>query len=131
MLTAKDICKRFDLSLEQVGFLYAKRILPEGVKVGGVIRFREQDIRKFERYLRKRHECRHLGINPDGPKGPAPPIYSTAGKPRFDPRLVVANEREAKRQAKSRTLAAGSEKIGPQQQVELPEVASKNTKVEG
>jgi hypothetical protein len=131
MLTAQDICKRLDLTLDQVGFLYAKRILPEGIKVGGVIRFREHDIRKFENYLRKRHECRHRGIDPDGPKAPAPPIYSTAGKPRFDPRLVVANEREAKRQSKSRTLAAGSKPIGPQERVALPEAASKSTKVEG
>ncbi len=131
MLTAQDICKRLDLTLEQVGFLYAKSVLPEGVKVGDCVRFREHDIRKFEKYLRKRHECRHRGIDPDGPRGPAPPIYSTAGNPRFDPRLVTANEIEANRQSKSRTLAAGSTPIKPQQRVELPESADRKARNEG
>jgi hypothetical protein len=131
MLTAQDIAKRLDLDLDTIGFLYAKRVLPEGVKVGGKIRFREQDIRKFEKYLLARNKCRARGIDPDGPQGPAPPVYSTAGKPRFDPRLVVANEREAERQNRSRTLAAGSEAIGPQQHVALPEATSKARKVEG
>jgi hypothetical protein len=131
MLTAQDICKRLDMSIEQVGYLYAVRVLPEGVKVGGEIRFREQDIAKFERYLRRRHKCRHLGIDPDGPKGPAPPVYSTGGKPRFDPRLARANEHEVKRQKRSRTLRAGSEPIEPQPQVEIPEPTSKPNKVEG
>jgi hypothetical protein len=131
MLTAKDICKRFDLTLEQVGVLYAKRVLPEGVKVGGAVRFRENDIRKFENYLRKRRRCRECGIDPDSERGPAPPVYSTAGKPRFDPRLAIANEREAKRQTKSRTLARGSKPIKPQEPVTLPEVANESNKVEG
>jgi hypothetical protein len=131
MLTAQDIAKKLQMPLEEVAFMYAKRILPDGIKVGGVVRFRERDIKKFYRYLLKRNECRQRGINPDGPQGPAPPVYSTAGKPRFDPRLVTANQREAERQSKSKTLAAGTEPIGPQQQVELPEVPNKNTKVEG
>ena len=130
MLTRKDLEKRFGLDDEAVSFLYAKRVLPEGVKVGGVIRFREHDIRKFEKYLKARSKCRALGIDPDSAEGPPPPIYSTAGKPRFDPRLVIANEQEAERQKKSRTLAAGSAAIGPQTKVTLPEVKSVK-KVEG
>jgi hypothetical protein len=131
MLTRKDIEKRLGMTDEEVSFLYAKRVLPEGVKVGGVIRFRENDIRKFERYLIARGKCRARGIDPDGVNGPAPPVYSTAGKPRFDPRLVMENEREAERQSKSKTLAAGSQPIGPQEQVAMPEAASKPNKVEG
>src|SRR5688500_18545976 len=131
MLTAQDLCKRLDLDLDSIGFMYAKRILPEGVMVGGVVRFREHDIRRFEKYLRARVACRARGVNPDGPKGPAPPVYSTAGGPRFDPRLVVAAEQERERQSKSRTLAAGSVPIGQQEQITLPEPANKQTKVEG
>ena len=130
MLTAQDICKRLDLTLEQVGFMYAKRVLPEGIKVGGVIRFRESDIRKFERYLVARSKCRAKGIDPDGARGPSPPIYSTAGGPRFDPRLVTAKEQERKRRAKSRTLAAGSAPIAAEKQVALPELPA-TERVEG
>lgn len=121
MLTAEDLCKRFDLTLEQIGFIYAKRILPDGIKIGGTVRFREHDIRKFEKYLRRRQACRDRGIDPDGLRGPAPPVYSTAGKARFDPRLVVENERERERQSKSRTLAAGTTPIEKQEPVEMPE----------
>jgi hypothetical protein len=81
--------------------------------------------------LLARNKCRARGIDPDGPQGPAPPVYSTAGKPRFDPRLVVAAEREAERQKRSRTLAAGSAAIEPQEQVTMPEATSKTRKVEG
>jgi hypothetical protein len=127
MLTAKDICKRLDLTLDQVGFLYARRVLPDGVKVGGVVRFRENDIRKFERYLLARRKCRDRGIDPDSTQGPSPPVYSTAGKPRFDPRLVVAEEREAERQKRSRTLAKGTQPVQPQERIELTE--PRNAKV--
>lgn len=130
MLTAKDLCKRFKLELDQIGYLYAKRVLPEGVSVGGKIRFREQDIRKFEKYLLARNHCRDRGVDPDGVNGPAPPVYSTAGKPRFDPRLVVANEREAERQKRSRTLASGSVPIGEQPSVTMPEVNTKTKAAE-
>lgn len=128
MLTAKDLCKRLDLTIEQIGFLYAKRILPDGIKIGGEVRFRETDVRKFERYLRKRHECRARGIDPDSARGPAPPVYSTTGKPRTDPRLIVANEREAARQAKSRTLAAGSDPIETPSKVVMPEAIERSRK---
>jgi hypothetical protein len=121
MLTANDIAKRLDLTLEQVGFLYAHRILPDGIEVGGVVRFRENDIAKFVKYLRARTKCRERGIDPDGVQGPSPPVYSTAGKPRFDPRLAIANERESKRQKRSRTLANGSLPIGKQERIALPE----------
>jgi len=125
MLTARDISKRLDLTLEQVGYLYAIRALPDGIKVGGVVRFREHDIRKFEKYLKRRHVCRERGIDPDGVRGPAPPVYSTAGKSRFDPRLATENERERERQSKSRTLAAGTAPIARQEPVEMPDVAPK------
>jgi hypothetical protein len=119
------------MRLDEIGYMHAKRILPEPIRVGGECRWREQDIRKFERYLKARMRCRERGIDPDGPTGPAPPIYSTAEKPRFDPRLVVAAEREAERQKRSRTLAAGSAAIEPQEQVTMPEATAKPNKVEG
>lgn len=131
MLTAKDICKRLDLTIEQVGYLYAIRALPDGIKVGGVIRFREHDIKKFERYMKARHACRARDIDPDSVRGPAPPVYSTAGKPRFDPRLATENENERERQSRSRTLAAGTTPIAKVKPVEIPDVADKSTKVEG
>lgn len=129
MLTAQDICKRLSLTLDQVGFLYVKDVLPEGIKVGGVIRFRESDIKKFERYLLARGKCRDRGIDPDSARGPAVPIYSTAGKPRFDPRLVTANEQERERRAKSKTLAAGSTPLPAEKPVAMPELSTE--RVEG
>ena len=131
MLTPRDIGKRLRLTLDQVAFLYGMRILPDGVKIGGVVRFRENDIRKFERYLLARRNCRERGIDPDSKRGPAPPVYSTAGKARFDPRLVIANEREAERQKHSRTLSSGSAAIGPQQHIALPEPSDSKAKAEG
>lgn len=125
MLTPHDLCKRFSLTLDEIATLYAKRVLPDGIAIGGTIRFRESDIRKFERYLKARRRCRDRGVDPDSPRGVAPPVYSTGGKPRFDPRLVVANESEAERQQRSRTLRAGSERIAPQSPVVLPEPSGK------
>ena len=113
MLTAKDIAKRLGIDLDEVGYLYAIRFLPEGIKVGDEIRFREHDIEKLVRYLKARSKCRLRGIDPDSPRGPSIPIYSTAGGPRFDPRLEAAAERERERRSKSRTLKAGSEAIAP------------------
>lgn len=130
MLTASDVQKRLEIDTDTLGYLYAKRILPDGIKIGGVIYFREQDIKKFERYLKRRAACRLKGIDPDSFRGPSVPVYSTGGKPRFDPRLVVANEQERARQLKSKTLAAGTTPIPQQQQIKLPEVDS-TTKVEG
>ncbi len=129
MLTAKDIAKRLDMDLDAVAFLYAKRILPDGICIGGVVHFREQDIKKFEKYLRRRAACRVRGIDPDSMRGPSPGVYSTGGRPRFDPRLVIANELEAERQKRSRTLAAGTTPIEKQEKIELPEVASKQAEV--
>ena len=125
MLDAKDVAKRIGLDLKEVAYLHAKRILPEPVRVGGRCRWREQDIRKFVAYLKKRSRCRERGIHPDSARGPSVPVYSTVGGPRFDPRLVVAAEQEAERQKRSRTLAAGSVAIGPQEHVTLPEPATK------
>jgi hypothetical protein len=131
MLTLQDIADRVGITFDEAGYLYAIRALPEAIKVGGRYLFREQDVAKYVKYLTARSKCRAKGINPDSPQGPPPPVYSTAGAPRFDPRLVVANKREAKRQKKSRTLRAGSAPIGRQPKVKLPEAASKTNKVEG
>jgi hypothetical protein len=130
MLTAKDIAKRLDLDLEQVAFLYAKRILPDGICIGGVIHFREQDIKKFEKYLRRRAACRVRGIDPDSMRGPSVPIYSTGGKARFDTRLATVNEQERERRKRSKTLANGTTPIGLQEKITLPEAAAKTNKVQ-
>src|SRR5262245_41306263 len=122
MLTAKDIAKRLGLQLDEVAFMHAKKILPEPIRINGECRWREQDIRKFIGYLKKRMRSRERGIHPDSERGPSIPIYSTIGPPRFDPRVVVAEELEAERQKRSRTLAKGTQPVQPQKQIELPEV---------
>jgi hypothetical protein len=131
MLTLQDIQKRLGIDEEQAAYLHAIAFLPEPVVVGGRHLFREQDVAKLVKYLKARSKCRARGVDPDSPLGPSIPIYSTAGKPRFDPRLAAANEREAERQKKSRTLRAGSAPIGKQPQVKLPKVVSKTNKVDG
>ena len=72
--TANDIAKRLGMNLEEVAYLYAKRILPEGIEVGGEVLFREQDIRKFEAVPEETREVPSRGIDPEGQQGRHPDL---------------------------------------------------------
>ena len=121
MLNKRDLCKILHVDINAIAYMHAKRILPEPIRLGRELVWREQDITKFKQYLRRRSRCRLKGIDPDSAQGPAVPIYSTVGPERFDPRLVVAAEQERKRRKRSRTLAAGTQPIAKPERVELPE----------
>lgn len=108
--------------VELVAKLHAIRALPEPIKVGDDWLWREEDVETFCNYLIERHEAREEGIDPDSVDGPAPPVYSTAGDARFDPRLVIAQEQENRRREKSRTLRAGTKAIVVETAVVLPEL---------
>lgn len=126
MLTVKDLMKRYRVKRVRIANWYARRVLPDGVTVGGEIRWREEDIETFENYLRERRAFRDNGGDPDGANGPAPPIYST-GCVTFDPRAATARIEERERQARSKTLAAGTQPIATEEPVELPEPTQQQT----
>jgi hypothetical protein len=130
MLTKYDLCERLGLDLETIAYLHCKKITPEPVIVGGEHRWRVEDIELFEEYLLARREFSENGGDPDGASGPSPPVYSM-GHPAFDPREETARIRERERQAKSKTLAAGSKPIPAEKPVALPATTSTTTKVEG
>lgn len=121
MLTAHDLVKRYHVTLKDIGEWYARRILPEAVRIGGKLRFREEDIDLFEEYLRARLECKEAGIDPDGPDGPAPPVYST-GCAAFDPREAMARIRERDRHERSKTLAASAAPMPVEQPIAMPKL---------
>lgn len=122
MLDRNDVCEQLGIDLETLGYLHAKRLTPEPIRVGGEPRWREEDIELFSDYLIARHECRESGIDPNGPDGPAVPIYSH-GLPVADIREIVRQQEELERQSRSRTLRAGSQSIKAQK-VALPEIAT-------
>ena len=123
MLNKHDLVKSLHVSIKEIAYMHAKQILPEPIRLDGVCYWREQDIKLFKRYLRRRSRCRQAGIDPDSAQGPAVPVYSTIGPERFDPRLVVAAEQERERRKRSRTLAAGTQPIAQPERVELPELS--------
>jgi hypothetical protein len=130
MLNRKDFMKRYSLTLDELGHMYAKRLIPEPLKIGSEYYWRETDIRRWDRYLRKRIQCRAKGIDPNSPQGPAPPVYST-GIQVNDVRAIVAREQERKRREKSKTLQAGTSPIAPQDVPTLPEPTQVDSTVEG
>lgn len=129
MLTVSDLQKRFKVSRTTIADWYARSVLPDGISIGGEIRWRETDVRRFEAYLRKRLRCRERGINPDSTAGPAPPVYSTGCKT-FDPRAATARMAERERQSRSRTLAAGTAPLPAEKPVTLPDVPEPKTHLE-
>jgi hypothetical protein len=130
MLNRKDFMKRYSLTLDQLGHLYAKRLIPEPLKIGSEFYWRETDIRRWDAYLKKRAKCRARGIDPNSPQGPAPPVYST-GVLANDVRVIVAREAERERRAKSKTLAAASKPIASEQLPTLPELKDSKARAEG
>jgi hypothetical protein len=128
MINRKDFMKRYCLSLDELGTMYAKRLIPEPLKLGDEFYWRETDVRRWEGYLKKRAKCRARGIDPNSPLGPAPPVYST-GIQVNDVRAIVAREAERERRAKSKTLRAATEPIAPQQVPTLPDSSGTKSKV--
>ena len=96
MLTVDDLMERYQVPRERIATWYARRILPEAIRVGAEFRWREDDIELFEEFLQARGDCMDAGGDPNGPGGPAPPVYST-GVPAFDPREAMARMRERER----------------------------------
>jgi hypothetical protein len=120
MFNRHDFMKRYGLTPELLGHMYAKRVIPEPLKIGEEFYWREVDIRRFDKYLLARAKCRERGINPDSPRGPAPPVYSTGCDVR-DIRAIVASQQERKRRTRSKTLRAATEPIEQEQVPALPE----------
>jgi hypothetical protein len=129
MLNRNDFCRRYRLSIDQLGELYARKLIPEPIKLGGEFYWRETDIRRWDSYLKKRAKCRARGIDPDSERGPGLPVYST-GIQVNDIRNIVAREHERKRRAKSKTLQAATEPIAPQAVPALPERSETKAKAE-
>jgi hypothetical protein len=127
MLTVKDLMARYEVPRETIANWYARRVLPDAIRVGGEMRWRVEDIELFEDFLRARHDYRDNGGDPDGPNGPAPPVYSTGCKT-FDSRAAVARMEERERQARSKTLAAGTKPIPAEQPVTMPEPSQQDAK---
>lgn len=126
MINKHQFAETLGIDLDLLCRLHAIKSLPEPIKVGDDHLWREEDVELYVDYLRDRSECRERGMDPDSVDGPPVPIYSTAGKPRFDPRLVVAQEQENKRREKSRTLRAGTKAIVVESSVVLPELPTEN-----
>ncbi len=125
MLNKNDLVKILHVDIRAIAYMHSKKILPEPIRLDGECYWREQDIKLFARYLRRRSHCRLKGINPDSPEGPGVPVYSTIGPERFDPRQVVAAERELERRKRSRTLASGTRPIAQPERLEIPEAKAK------
>lgn len=123
MLTVKDLMKEFQVTRRTIANWYAKRIIPEPVKIGGVLRWREEDIEAWLEYLQERRSFRDVGGDPDSPEGPGTPVYST-GIATLDPRAIAASLRERDRRGKSKTLAAGAEPTKTESMPQLPEPAA-------
>jgi predicted DNA-binding transcriptional regulator AlpA len=54
MFTAKDLAARYRVSLRTIGYWIAKGILPEPMRIGGVVRWLEDDIKAWEASCRQR-----------------------------------------------------------------------------
>jgi hypothetical protein len=129
MFNRKDFCKKYHLTLEQLGLMYAKRLIPEPLKIGGEFYWRETDIRRWDAYLKKRAKCRARGVDPNGPQGPGVPVYST-GCQVTDVRAIVAGQQERERRTRSKTLRAATKPIKPQQVPSLPEPREASARAE-
>ncbi len=68
MLNKHDLVKSLHVSIKEIAYMHAKQILPEPIRLDGVCYWREQDIKLFKRYLRRRSRCRQAGIDPDSCK---------------------------------------------------------------
>jgi excisionase family DNA binding protein len=54
MLTTKDLAIRFKVSLRTIRYWVTNGILPEPMRIGGVVRWTEDDIREWEKSCRQR-----------------------------------------------------------------------------
>jgi hypothetical protein len=122
MFTVSDLATHYSVDERTVCLWYARRVLPEPVKVNDQFRWREDDITLFDEYLRQRAECRADGLDPDSPDGPAPPVYSQ-GLPTVDPRECMAQVREQERQERSKVLGKTIANAKP---AEMPEVKTQD-----
>ena len=122
MLTVKDLMANLQVTRRTIATWYARKIIPAPLKIGGVLRWREEDIEAWMQYLLERRDVLDTGGDPNALDGPEPPIYST-GVETCDPRAISARLRERDRREKSKTLAAASQPTKPETMPEMPEPA--------
>jgi hypothetical protein len=120
MLTARDLAKRYGVTLHDIAEWNLYKVLPGPVKVGGQLRWREDDIRLFDEYLEALLEFEaNTGDESYPADAPAPPVYST-GRPAYDPRETMARLRERERHERSKTLSAGSVPPPAEEPLKMP-----------